>query len=129
MVLYGSTVDPCYSSAWMSTIPNVYLEGSTCYLDYTDTYNTSDRTILKKIFGTIPAGTTVYIDPVEYYDELKNVRTNIGGTFTYSSTFNSTKTIIGKIVSGFTGVTSYNFFDKNIVCRRSTLLLRFIVIS
>ena len=46
-------------------------------------------------------------------DELKNIRTNIGGTFTYSSTFNSTKTIIGKIVSGFTGVTSYNFFDKN----------------
>jgi hypothetical protein len=97
----------------MNTPPNILLSGSTCYLDYTDTYDTSDRTLLKKIFSTIPAGTTVYIDPIEYYDEVKNIRTNVGGTFTYSSTFNNTKTIIGKIVSGFTGITTYNFFDKS----------------
>jgi hypothetical protein len=108
----GSTFDPCYSSCWFSTTPNVYINGSTCYIDYTDTYNTSDRTVLKRIFTNLPVGTQIYVSPIDYYDELKNVRTNLGGTFSYSSTFNNTKTIVGTIVSGFTA-NQYNFYDKN----------------
>jgi hypothetical protein len=113
IVLQGSTLDPCFANGWMNTSPHISINGSTCYLDYSDTYDTSDRTLLTKIFSTIPVGTSVYVNPVEYYDEIKNIRTNVGGTFTYSSTFNNNKIVVGNITSGFTGITSYNFFDKS----------------
>jgi hypothetical protein len=112
MVLKGSTYDPCYSKGWMNTIPNISINGNTCYFDYSDTYDSSDRTLLTKIFSTIPVGTSVYVEPIDYYDELKNIRTALGGTFTYSSSFNSNKVIVGTVVSGFTFSTSYNFYDK-----------------
>ena len=113
MVFLGSTYDPCFANGWFSTTPNISINGITCYLDYSDTYNTSDRILLKKIFSTIPVGTSIYISPTDYYDEVKNIRTNLGGTFLYVSSFNDNKCIVGTISSGFTAIANYNFFDKN----------------
>lgn len=112
IVVKGTTQDPCYSKCWIATIPNISIDGSTCYIDYSDTYNNSDRVFLKRIFSNLPVGSTVYFTNTEYYDEKTNIRTYIGGTFSYSSTFNDYKTIIGTITSGFTAISNYTFFDK-----------------
>lgn len=112
IAVYGSTFDPCYQKCWLTTIPNISIDGSTCYIDYSDTFNNSDRVFLKRIFSTLPVGSSVYLTNTEYYDELNNVRTQLGGTFTYSSYFNDYKTIVGTISSGFTASPNYSFFSK-----------------
>jgi hypothetical protein len=112
IVVKGTTLDPCFSKCWFNTVPNVSIDGSTCYIDYSDTYNNSDRVFLKRIFSNLPIGSSVYFTNTEYYDETANVRTFIGGTFTYSSNFNDYKTIIGTVTSGFTAISNYTFFDK-----------------
>lgn len=112
VVICGTTLDPCYQKCWLNTIPNISIDGSTCYIDYSDTFNNSDRTFLKRIFSTIPVGSNVYLTNTEYYDEISNIRTYLGGTFTYSSSFNDYKTIVGTISSGFTAVSNYTFFSK-----------------
>ena len=112
VVIQGSTLDPCFSKCWFSTIPNLLIDGSTCFIDYTDTYDNSDRVTLKKLFSNLPAGTSVYFNSTEYYDEKANVRFNIGGTFSYSSSFNNGKTIVGSITSGFSSATNYSFYAK-----------------
>ena len=113
IIVNGTTCDPCYSRGWFNTTPNILITGSTCYLDYTDTYNTSERVLLNRIFSSLPVGTSIYINPVEYYDDVKNIRTYVGGTFTYASTFNSNKCVVGNITSGFTASSPYTFFDKD----------------
>jgi hypothetical protein len=112
IVVQGTTMDPCFQKCWFVTIPSISIDGSTCYIDYSDTYNNSDRVFLKRIFSNLPVGSTVYFTNTEYYDEIANIRTYIGGTFSYSSNFNDYKTIVGTISSGFTAISNYTFFDK-----------------
>ena len=57
--VYGNTYDPIFAKGWLNSSPNVLIQGNTCYLDYSHTYNTSDRTFLKKTFGVVPTGTTL----------------------------------------------------------------------
>jgi hypothetical protein len=114
--VYGNTYDPVFTKGWLNSRPNISISGTTCYFDYSNIFDTSDRTFLKKTFGVIPAGTTFYVSDVQYYDENANYRTVVGGTCLFNSTFNDGKVIIGNVVSGFTFNQNYNFFSQeNIV--------------
>lgn len=111
--VYGSTYDPVFLKSWINTKPNISIVGTTCYFDYSNCFDTSDRTIIKKTFGSIPAGTTFYVSPVTYFDENVNYTTTIGGTCIFNSTFNNGKIVIATKVSGFTYDLNYNFFNQN----------------
>ena len=100
--VYGNTYDPVFTKGWLNSRPNISISGTTCYFDYSNIFDTSDRTFLKKTFGVIPAGTTFYVSDIQYYDENANYRTVVGGTCLFNSTFNDGKVIIGNVVSGFT---------------------------
>jgi hypothetical protein len=110
--VYGNTYDPIFTKGWINSTPNISISGTTCYLDYSNTFDTSDRTFLKKTFGVVPAGTTFYVSPVEYYDPNTDYRIYIGGTCLFQSTFNGGKIIIGKVIGGFTYTQSYNLFNQ-----------------
>lgn len=110
--VYGSTFDPVFSKGWLNTRPNISIVGNTCYFDYSNCFDTSDRTTLKNTFGAIPAGTTFYVAPVNYFDENVNLNTTIGGTCLFNSTFNNGKIITATKISGFTASSNYNFFNQ-----------------
>jgi len=111
-VLYASTSDPILSKGWALSTPNISINGSTCYIDYSNVYNTSDRIYLKRSFGSMTAGTTFYINSSKYYDADKDYRTSIGGTCNFSSSLNNGKIIIATINSGFSGSTAYSYYAK-----------------
>lgn len=110
--IFGNTYDPVFTKGWLNANPNISVMGSTCYFDYSNIFDISDRTFLKRTFGIFPIGTTFYVSSTEYYDEKTNVRTNIGGTCSFSSSFNDGKIIEATIVSGFTFNSAYNFYSK-----------------
>jgi hypothetical protein len=49
----------------------------------------------------------------DYYDESKNIRTDISGVFSKGVITNNNKLIIGSIVSGFTYTSNYSYYDKS----------------
>ena len=106
----GNTVDPIYSKGWISSTPNISIQGSSVYIDYSHTYDTSDLTYLRKIFGT--TGITCSFSEVNYFDDNKNIKTKIGGTIQIQKTLNGNKIIIGSIISGFTSSNTYNYYLK-----------------
>ena len=110
--IHGNTIDPIYSKGWIESSPNILIKGSTCYIDYSHTFNTSDRTFLKKTFGTIPVGSTFTINSVSYFDNKTETRKILYGICSFDSTLNDTKIIIGTILSGLTQDTSYNFYSR-----------------
>jgi hypothetical protein len=111
-VLYASTSDPILSKGWALSTPNISINGSTCYIDYSNVYNTSDRVYLLRSFGSMTAGTTFYINSSQYYDAEKDYRVTVGGTCNFSSSLNNGKIIIATISSGLSGTTSYSYFNK-----------------
>lgn len=108
----GNTYDPAFTKGWLQSAPNVSRQGTYCYLDYSQSFDTSDRTFLKRTFGTLSVGDTFYIQPTEYYDPATNTRLSMGGTCTFSNSLNDGKIIIGTVVSGLTYDSSYNFYKK-----------------
>jgi hypothetical protein len=113
IVLSGTTTDPALTKGFFSSSPNVSIIGNSCYIDYSNTSNISDLTYLKKLFFTAPIGTTYSISSGDYYDEFKNVRTDISGVFSKSSFTNNGKLLIGSIVSGLTYTSNYSYYDKS----------------
>lgn len=109
----GSTTDPIFSKGWINSSPNISIQGTTCYLDYSHVYNISDRTFLKRTFGTIPSGTTFSISSVSYFDDKTNLRTTLLGDCLYQSSTNDSKIIVASILSGLTTNSSYNFYSKD----------------
>lgn len=57
LVLYGSTYDPVFTQGYLQSKPNVSILGSSCYIDYSGTFVTSDLTYITKAFKNTPAGT------------------------------------------------------------------------
>jgi len=112
LVVLGNTYDPILTKGWISSSPNISIQGSTCYIDYSHVYNTEDLIFLKKTFGRFSSGDTFYVPDTEYYDHDKDFRTYAGGTLNYSSALNNGKIIIGSINSGFTLTENYNFYSK-----------------
>jgi len=108
----GNTVDPIFSLGKIDTKPNVSIQGSCLYIDYTHTTNMSDLVYLVKTFKSFTAGVTFYVPPVQYYDGYNNIQTTIGGTAYFTKLIGGNKIILGNIISGFTTPTNYTFFDK-----------------
>lgn len=113
IVLSGTTTDPALTKGFFLSSPNVSIIGSSCYIDYSNTSNISDLTYLKKLFHSAPVGTTYSLSSGDYYDEYKNLRTDISGVFSKSSFTNDGKLLIGSIVSGFTYTSNYSYYDKS----------------
>ena len=113
LVAYGNTYDPIFSKSFLNTSPNISIFGSTFYFDYSNCFDTSDRTTLRKIFGSLTAGSTFYLSNVEYYDQNLDYRTTIGGTYNFNSTFNNGKVIVATKLTGFTPPSNYTFFNQN----------------
>jgi hypothetical protein len=113
IVLSGTTTDPALTKGFFLSSPNVSIIGNSCYIDYSNTSNISDLTYLNKLFFTAPVGTTYSISSGDYYDEFKNVRTDISGVFSKSSFTNNGKLLIGSIVSGLTYTSNYSYYDKS----------------
>jgi hypothetical protein len=111
--LNGSTLDPCFSKGFLYGSPNISIVGNSCFIDYSNTKNISDLTYVKKLFANSPAGTTYTLSSGDYYDEIKNIRTDISGSFLKNQTANDETLIIGSIVTGFTYTTDYSYYSKD----------------
>lgn len=110
--ILGNTLDPAFTKGFFSSKPNVSIIGLTCFIDYSNTTDISDLTYIKKLFSNSPTGTTFYLSNANYYDEEKNIRSDIGGTFTTKFILNDDKLIVGTIISGFNSSSSYSYFDR-----------------
>lgn len=108
----GNTTDPIFSKGWLKTKPNILIKGSSCYIDYSHTFDVSDLTYLKQTFNKLGVGNTFYMNPTEYYDPDKKISKNLGGTFYISQFLNGGRIIIADIVSGISGGPAYDYFTK-----------------
>ena len=109
----GSTYDPIFTKSYVNSSPNVSILGTTCFIDYTNCFSTSDRSTLIKLFKSTPAGTTFALSNGDYFDEYVNVRKDISGVFSFSSLTGNDRLIIGSIVSGFTYDSTYSYYTAN----------------
>jgi hypothetical protein len=112
LLFQGSTYDPIFTKGWLESSPNVSIQGNSCYIDYSQSFDTSDRTYLKRTFNTFSVGTTFYVQNTEYYDPITNTRLTLGGTCNYGYSLNDGKIIVGNIASGLTLSSNYNFYKK-----------------
>lgn len=108
----GNTIDPIFERGWLQTKPNILINGGSCYIDYSHTFNVSDLTYINHTFKKLGVGANFYLKPSEYYDAEKNILTNLGGTLSVSQLLNDNRLIVTNIVSGITGVCGYNYFIK-----------------
>lgn len=108
------TADPVFAKGWISVKPNVLVNGNTCYIDYSHVFDLSNRTYLKRTFGSFAtnSGQTFYFSPTEYYDEVTKARYTVGGTCNFSQGLNDSRLIVATIASGFTSNTNYNYYTK-----------------
>lgn len=113
LVLEGATYDPVFSQGYINSKPNISIIGSSCFIDYSSTYSTSDLTYLIKMFESTPAGTTFALTDGNYYDSEQDYTVDVSGVFSLQSLTNSNKLIIGGIISGFTYTTNYKFYNQN----------------
>lgn len=109
----GSTYDPVFTKGYINSSPNVSIAGSSCFIDYSECYDNSDRTTLVKMFQNTPAGTTFALSNGDYYDADVELRRDISGVLQLETLTGNNKLIIGGIVSGFTSDNTYNYYIKN----------------
>lgn len=110
--LHGSTYDPVFTQGYLKSKPNVSIVGSSCFIDYSQTYNTSDLTFLKKHFSGTPVGVTFSFNDAVYYDAAQDYLVDPSGVFSFETLTNGDKLIVGGIVSGFTYTTNYKFYNR-----------------
>lgn len=110
--LHGSTYDPVFTQGYLKSKPNISIIGSSCFIDYSQTYDVSDLTLLKKYFSNTSAGVTFSFTDGTYYDAEQDYIADPSGIFSFESFLNDGKLIIGGIVSGFTYTTDYKFYDR-----------------
>jgi hypothetical protein len=110
--IFGNTLDPVFVKGTIDSKPNVSISGASCFIDYSNSYNNSDRVYLIKMFKNTPSGTTFYFSNGLYYDEILNYRTEVSGIFSLGGITNSDRLIIGNIISGFTSGNTYSFYTS-----------------
>ena len=108
--IFGNTLDPVFVRGSIDSKPNVSISGTSCFIDYSNSYNNSDRVYLIKMFKNTPAGTTFNFSNGLYYDENLNYRTEVSGVFSLAGFTNSDRLIVGNIISGFTAGNTYSFY-------------------
>ena len=109
----GSTYDPVFTKGYINSSPNVSIAGSSCFIDYSECYDNSDRTTLVKMFQNTPAGTTFALSNGDYYDADVELRRDISGVLRLETLTGDNKLIIGGIISGFTYDNTYTYYLKN----------------
>lgn len=112
LILKGSTYDPVFSQGYVNSKPNISIIGSSCFIDYSESFNISDLTYLKKVFDSTPVGTTFALSNADYYDQELDYTVNVDGVFSFETLTNNDKLIIGGISSGFTYTTNYKLYYK-----------------
>ena len=112
LIIKGSTYDPIFSQGYINSKPNISIIGSSCFIDYSQSFNISDLTYLKKVFNSTPVGTTFALSQGDYYDQELDYTVNLDGVFSFESLKNNDKLIIGGISSGFTYTSNYKLYYK-----------------
>ena len=110
--LHGSTYDPIFTQGYLKSKPNVSIIGSSCFIDYSHTYDVSDLTFLKKYFSNTSAGVTFAFTDGMYYDAEQDYIADPSGIFSFETLTNDGKLIVGGLVSGFTYTTNYRFYNR-----------------
>ena len=110
LIIKGSTYDPIFSQGYINSKPNISIIGSSCFIDYSQSFNISDLTYLKKVFNSTPVGTTFALSQGDYYDQELDYTVNLDGVFSFESLKNNDKLIIGGISSGFTYTSNYKLY-------------------
>ena len=100
----GSTYDPVFTKGYINSSPNVSIAGSSCFIDYSECYDNSDRTTLVKMFQNTPAGTTFALSNGDYYDADVEIRRDISGVLQLETLTGNNKLIIGGITAIYTQV-------------------------
>lgn len=108
--IFGSTYDPVFSKSYLQSSPNISITGNSLYIDYSNSYNNSDRTTLIKLFKNTPTGTTFAISNADYYDEELSVLVDLSSVFSFENLTNGDQLIVGGIVSGITVDPSYTYY-------------------
>ena len=109
----GSTYDPVFTKGYINSSPNISIAGSSCFIDYSECYDNSDRTTLVKMFQNTPPGTTFALNNGDYYDADVEIRRDISGVLSLETLTGNNKIVIGGIVSGFTYDSTYTYYIKN----------------
>ena len=109
----GSTYDPVFTKGYINSSPNVSIAGSSCFIDYSECYDNSDRTTLIKMFQNTTIGTTFALNNGDYYDADVEIRRDISGVLRLETLTGNNKLIIGGIISGFTYDNTYTYYLKN----------------
>lgn len=101
----GNTVDPTLTKGLLKSSPNLYKEGSTFFLDYSNTSNASDLKFIKRFTNKVGTGNTFSISGGSYYDETSQIKYNFDGIYR---------------LAGFTGLYN-NFINLTGVSFNSTI--------
>lgn len=112
-LIYGNTYDPIFTKGFLNSSPNISIQGSCCFIDYSHVFDTSDRTYLKRIFGSLTGGNTFSLNATKYYDPAIDYTITLNGICEFNETLNDNKIIVGRILSGLTASSTYNFYTKD----------------
>lgn len=112
-LIYGNTYDPIFTKGFLNSSPNISIQGSCCFIDYSHVFDTSDRTYLKRIFGSLTGGNTFSLNATKYYDPAIDYTITLNGICEFNETLNDNKIIVGRILSGLTTSSTYNFYTKD----------------
>jgi hypothetical protein len=77
----GSTYDPVFTKSYLQSSPNISISGNSLYIDYSNSFNNSDRTTLIKLFKNTPVGTTFSVSNAEYVDRELSVVSDLSVIF------------------------------------------------
>lgn len=112
-LIYGNTYDPLFTKGILNSSPNLSIQGSSCFIDYSHVFDTSDRIYLNRVFGSLTAGNTFNFTATKYYDPQLDYNVTLNGICEYSNSLNEDKIIVANILSGLTSTTNYNFYNKD----------------
>jgi hypothetical protein len=119
----GNTSDPTMTKGLMESSPNLYKNGVTFFLDYSNTSNASDLKLLKRFFSKLGTGNTFAVSGGNYYDELTQSKYSFEGVYKlsgYTGAYNNFLNLTG--VSYSTNLTdgTYKNYNFNTVLNFST---------
>jgi hypothetical protein len=106
----GSTYDPVFTKSYLQSSPNISISGNSLYIDYSNSFNNSDRTTLIKLFKNTPVGTTFSVSNAEYVDRELSVVSDLSVIFRLENLTNNDQLVIGGLVSGITVDPTYTYY-------------------
>lgn len=90
----GSTADPCFTRGRIDSSPNIFKSGSSFFIDYANTSNTSDLKFLNRFFSGLTTGSTFALVGGTYFIEESGLQVGFAGTYTVVGITGTYKTYI-----------------------------------